>query len=157
MPFNCIKGSGPVSGEQLDVRYEAQVREVVQHIVKRFGRIDIWVNNAGFSSSAGMILDTNPQEALDMFLANDLGLFYCTQAVMEHMIPRKAGMLVNIYGQGSLLRPASPTGLYGATKAWVTSFTRSLAKELDGSGIKILGFSPGMILTDMLTSPRCRR
>jgi NAD(P)-dependent dehydrogenase (short-subunit alcohol dehydrogenase family) len=69
------------------------------------------------------------------------------------MLPRKEGLLVNIYGNGSFLRPASPTGLYGATKAWITSFTRSLAKELKGSGVQILGFSPGMLLTDMLTSP----
>jgi NAD(P)-dependent dehydrogenase (short-subunit alcohol dehydrogenase family) len=62
-------------------------------------------------------------------------------------------MLVNIYGQGSFLRPASPTGLYGTTKAWLTSFTRTLATELKGSGVQILGFSPGMMTTDMLTSP----
>jgi len=149
-----LSGFGSVSGEQLDVRNEAQVHEVVGHIIEKFGRIDIWINNAGYSSSAGMVLDINPQEALDMFLANDLGLFYCTQAVLEHMTPRKAGMLVNMYGNGSFLRPASPTGLYGATKAWLTSFTRTLAKELQGSGIQVLGFSPGMMLTDMLTSPR---
>lgn len=151
---NSLSPFGRVSGEQLDVRDEAEVHRVVQRVVEKFGRIDIWINNAGFSSSAGMVLDINPQEALDMFLANDLGLFYCTQAVLEHMLPRKTGMLVNMYGNGSFLRPASPTGLYGATKAWLTSFTRSLAKELQGSGIKVLGFSPGMILTDMLTSPR---
>ena len=70
------------------------------------------------------------------------------------MLPRKQGMLVNIYGKGSFLRPASPTGLYGTTKAWLTSFTRTLAKELKGTGVQILGFSPGMMTTDMLTSPR---
>jgi short-subunit dehydrogenase len=69
------------------------------------------------------------------------------------MLPRKQGMLVNIYGQGSFLRPASPTGLYGTTKAWLTSFTRTLAVELKGSGVQILAFSPGMMTTDMLTSP----
>jgi NAD(P)-dependent dehydrogenase (short-subunit alcohol dehydrogenase family) len=69
------------------------------------------------------------------------------------MLPRRQGLLVNIYGNGSFLRPASPTGLYGATKAWVASFTRSLAKEVKGSGVQILGFSPGMLTTDMLTSP----
>ena len=86
-------------------------------------------------------------------MSNDLGIMRCTQAIMHYMLPRKQGMLVNIYGNGSFLRPASPTGLYGATKAWVTSFTRSLAKELKGSGVQILGFSPGMMTTDMLTSP----
>jgi len=72
---------------------------------------------------------------------------------MHYMLPRKQGLLVNIYGNGSFLRPASPTGLYGATKAWMTSFTRSLAKEIKGSGVQILGFSPGMMTTDMLTNP----
>mgnify|MGYP001045608463 CR=1 FL=1 len=100
-----------------------------------------------------MMLDMNPQDALDMFMTNDLGVLQCTQAIMHYMLPRKQGMLINIYGNGSFLRPASPTGLYGATKAWMTSFTRSLAKELKGSGVQILGFSPGMLTTDMLTSP----
>src|ERR1044071_1416198 len=63
------------------------------------------------------------------------------------------GTLVNVYGNGSFLRPASPTGLYGATKAWITSFTRSLSKEISGSGVRLIGFSPGMMLTDMLTNP----
>ena len=88
-----------------------------------------------------------------MFMSNDLGVLYCTQAIMRYMLPRKQGMMVNIYGNGSFLRPASPTGLYGTTKAWITSFTRTLATELKGSGVQILGFSPGMMTTDMLTNP----
>jgi short-subunit dehydrogenase len=44
--------------------------------------------------------------------------------------------------------------LYGTTKAWLTSFTRTLAAENKGSGVQILGFSPGMMRTDMLTRPR---
>ncbi len=149
-----LKAFGSVNGEQLDVRDEAQVYEVVQRVIQKFGRIDIWVNNAGYSSSAGMVLDVNPGEALDMFRSNDLGVMYCTQAVLVHMLPRKAGTLVNVYGNGSFLRPATPTAMYGATKAWLTSFTRSLAKEIQGSGIRVLDFSPGMMMTDMLTSPR---
>jgi len=95
----------------------------------------------------------DPRDALDLFLTNDLGVFHCTQAVMQTMLSRRQGLLVNIYGNGSFLRPATPTGLYGASKAWITSFTRSLAKEVKGSGMQVLGFSPGMLLTDMLTNP----
>ena len=148
-----LQPKGRVSGFVMDVRDEKQVYKLVEDVLKEFSRIDIWVNNAGYSNAAGMMLDMNPQDALDMFMSNDLGLMQCTQAIMHYMLPRKQGMLVNIYGNGSFLRPASPTGLYGATKAWVTSFTRSLAKELKGSGVQILGFSPGMMTTDMLTSP----
>jgi len=144
---------GRVSGFVMDVREEEQVYKLVEDVVAEYGRIDIWVNNAGYSNAAGMMLDMNPQDALDMFMANDLGVLQCTQAIMRYMLPRRQGLLVNIYGNGSFLRPASPTGLYGATKAWITSFTRSLATELKGSGVQILGFSPGMMTTDMLTSP----
>lgn len=151
--LTSLRPRGRVSGFILDVRSEEQVYKLVEEVVKELGRIDIWVNNAGYSNAAGMMLDMNPQDALDMFLSNNLGVLFCTQAIMRTMLPRKQGLLVNIYGQGSFLQPASPTGLYGATKAWITSFTRTLAKELKGSGVQILGFSPGMMTTDMLTSP----
>lgn len=144
---------GDVAGVRCDVRQEQQVYALARQAIKRFGRIDVWVNNAGYSAAAGRMLDMRPAEALDMFKANDLGTLYGTQAALHFMLPRKAGTLVNLYGAGSFLRPASPTGLYGATKAWVTSFTRSLAKETEGSGVSIVGFSPGMVLTEMLTAP----
>ncbi len=151
--LTSLQLKGRVSGFVMDVREENQVYKLVEDVIAEFGRIDIWVNNAGYSNAAGMMLDMDPQDALDMFLSNDFGVLQCTQAVMHYMLPRKQGLLVNIYGNGSFLRPASPTGLYGATKAWMTSFTRSLAKEIKGSGVQILGFSPGMMTTDMLTNP----
>jgi len=148
-----LQPKGRVSGFVVDVRNEEQVYKLVDDVIAKFGHIDIWINNAGYSNAAGMMLDMNPQDALDMFMSNDLGVLQCTQAVMNYMLPRKQGMMVNIYGQGSFLRPASPTGLYGTTKAWLTSYTRTLAVELKGSGVQLLGFSPGMMRTDMLTSP----
>lgn len=148
-----LQPKGRVSGFVMDVREEEQVYKLVEDVIKEFGGMDVWVNNAGYSNAAGMMLDMDPQDALDMFMSNDLGVMRCTQAIMRYMLPRKQGLLVNIYGNGSFLRPASPTGLYGASKAWMTSFTRTLAIELKGSGVQILGFSPGMMTTDMLTSP----
>ena len=149
-----LQAEGRSAGFVVDVREEAQVHGLARKVIEKFGHFDIWINNAGYSSAAGMLLDMDPREALDMFLSNDLGAMYGSQAAMAHFLPRKQGILVNIYGQGSFLRPATPTALYGTTKAWLTSFTRSLANEIKGSGVKILGFSPGMMSTDMLTSPR---
>ena len=151
--LDLLKAKGNVKGFLLDVREEKQIYELVRDVLKEFGRIDIWVNNAGYSNAGGRMLDMDPRDALELFVTNDLGLFLCTQAVMQSMLPRRQGLLVNVYGNGSFLRPATPTGLYGASKAWITSFTRSLAKELKGSGVQVLGFSPGMLLTDMLTNP----
>jgi len=151
--LTSLQPKGRVRGFVLDVRDEEQIYKLVDDVLKEFGRIEIWINNAGYSNAAGMMLDMDPQEALDMFMSNDLGVLRCTQAIMQTMLPRKQGMLVNIYGQGSFLNQSSPTGLYGTTKAWLTSFTRTLATEIKGSGVQILGFSPGMMTTDMLTSP----
>lgn len=151
--MESLAALGAVKGQACDVRNEEQVYALAHFAVQSSGRIDIWVNNAGYSSSAGLMLETHPHEAVDMFLANDMGTLYGCQAALHFMTKQREGTLVNIYGNGSFLRPASPTGLYGATKAWVASFTRSLAKELRGSGVKLIGFSPGMLLTDMLTTP----
>jgi NAD(P)-dependent dehydrogenase (short-subunit alcohol dehydrogenase family) len=137
-----LEALGTVKGQTCDVRNEEQVYALARFAVQSFGRIDIWVNNAGYSSSAGLMLETSPHEAIDMFLANDMGTLYGCQAAMYFMTKQREGTLVNVYGNGSFLRPASPTGLYGATKAWVASFTRSLAREIRGSGIKLIGFSP---------------
>ena len=151
--IKSLESLGPLTGLVCDVREEEQVYALARQAVEQFGHIDVWINNAGYSASAGMILDTPPAQAMDMFLANDMGTLYGSQAALHFMLERKEGTLVNLYGNGSFLRPASPTGLYGATKAWLTSFTRSLAKEIKGSGVKIVAFSPGMMLTDMLTAP----
>jgi NAD(P)-dependent dehydrogenase (short-subunit alcohol dehydrogenase family) len=151
--ITSLKDLGLVKGQICDVKAEQQVYALARLAVQSFGQIDIWINNAGYSSAAGLMLETPPAQALDMFLANDMGTLYGSQAALHFMKSRRAGTLVNLYGNGSFLRPASPTGLYGATKAWITSFTRSLAKEISGSGVKLIGFSPGMMLTDMLTNP----
>ena len=152
--LNELQAPGRTAGFVVDVRDEAQVHHLAEQVIQKFGHFDIWINNAGYSSAAGMVLDMNPREALDMFMSNDLGAMHGAQAAMKHFLARKAGLLVNIYGNGSFLRPATPTAMYGTTKAWLTSFTRSLANENKGSGVQILGFSPGMMTTDMLTSPR---
>ena len=148
-----LQRQGEVKGQICDVREELQVYELARFAIQSFGRIDVWINNAGYSSAAGGMLETPPEQAIDMFLANDMGTLYGSQAALHYMSQQRQGTLVNMYGNGSFLRPASPTGLYGATKAWVTSFTRSLAKEIKGGGVKLIGFSPGMMLTDMLTNP----
>ena len=144
---------GRVKGQVCDVREEQQVYALARFAAQAFGRIDVWINNAGYSHAAGLMLETDPRQAINMFLANDMGTYYGAQAALHYMAKQGEGTLVNIYGNGSFLRPASPTGLYGATKAWLTSFTRSLAKEIAGSGVHLIGFSPGMMLTDMLTNP----
>ena len=137
--LSTLQPKGRVSGFVMDVCEEEQIYKLVEDVVKEFGCIDIWVNNAGYSNAAGMMIEMDPQDALDMFMSNDLGVLRCTQAIMHYMLPRKQGLLVNIYGNGSFLRPASPTGLYGATKAWMTSSLEAEFRDIRAS-IASVGF-----------------
>jgi NAD(P)-dependent dehydrogenase (short-subunit alcohol dehydrogenase family) len=151
--LRSVEAIGHVIGWTCDVREEKQVYALARQTVEKFGRIDVWVNNAGYSAGSGVVLDIRPEQVIDMFLANDMGTFYGTQAALHYMLPRKQGTLVNIYGAGSNGKAASPMGMYATTKMWITSFTRTLAAEIKGSGVKVLAFSPGMMLTDMLANP----
>jgi NAD(P)-dependent dehydrogenase (short-subunit alcohol dehydrogenase family) len=148
-----LKPFGNASGWTCDVRDEKQVYALARQVVEKFGRINIWINNAGYSAGSGVTLDIAPEKIIDMFLANDMGTFYGTQAALHFMLAQKSGTLVNLYGAGSNGKAASPMGMYATTKAWITSFTRTLASEIKGSGVKIIAFSPGMMLTDMLANP----
>ncbi len=145
---------GEVSGLACDVSQAEQVYALARHALERFGRLDIWVNNAGIAPPPGGILDFPPEEAERVFRVNGLGTLHGTQAAMAVMKRQGSGTIVNVYGRGSFLRPATPTGLYGASKAWVTAFTRTLAAESKDLPIRIIGFSPGMMTTDLLTDVR---
>lgn len=147
--LNDLQAEGRVRGELCDVTDEDQVYKLADSVIQNEGTIDIWINNAGYSSAAGRVLDMDPKEGLEMFHANSLGLMYGSQAAYG----KGAKMLVNIYGAGSNGKAASPTGLYAATKAWSASFTRTMAKEMKEGEMQIIGFSPGMMRTDMLTRP----
>jgi NAD(P)-dependent dehydrogenase (short-subunit alcohol dehydrogenase family) len=145
-----LRPLGAVIGIPCDVSVSEQVYDLGREAAAWQGKLDIWVNNAGCSTAAGSVIDFPPQEMLQTVHTNCLGTFNGVQTAFAIMLPAKQGTLVNIYGRGSDLKSASPSGLYGATKAWITSFTRTLAAEVKGAGIQIVGYSPGIMLTDML-------
>ncbi|HUH98103.1 MAG TPA: SDR family oxidoreductase [Anaerolineales bacterium] len=144
---------GNVTGWNCDVREAEQVYALARQTIEKFGRIDVWINNAGYSAGSGITLDIPPEKVVDMFLSNGMGTFYGAQAALHFMLERKEGTLINLYGAGSNGKAASPMGMYAASKAWITSFTRTLAKEMKGTGVEIIAFSPGMMATDMLVNP----
>jgi NAD(P)-dependent dehydrogenase (short-subunit alcohol dehydrogenase family) len=139
-----------VSGQACDVSVAEDVYALARHAIQEFGQVDVWINNAGITPTAGGILDFAPEVAEQTFRVNCVGTINGTQAALHTMKPARRGTIVNLYGRGSDLRAATPSGLYGASKAWITSFTRTMASEYDDLGIQFVGFSPGMMFTDML-------
>lgn len=137
-------------GVPCDVSDLDQVQRLASQTIERFGHIDIWVNNAALSASYGRTLDIPVHEYETVIQANILGTYYGSRVALDHMLPRGTGKLINMSGRGAE-GPAPFQNAYGPSKAWLVNFTLTLAKEYADRGVDIVVFSPGMVLTDLMT------
>lgn len=140
------------SGLRADATEAAQVQTLAAFALQKHGRFDVWVNNAGISAPFGPTFAASPDEFERIVRTNILGVYHGTRAALEHFLPRRAGKLINVLGRGAR-SPVPLQNAYGASKAWVRSFTAALAKEYAGSGVGIFALAPGMMRTDMLLRP----
>ncbi|MBN1191914.1 MAG: SDR family oxidoreductase [Dehalococcoidales bacterium] len=126
-----------------DVTSSAEVKNMVDTALARFGKIDILVNNAGRTTSPMPFVDTPEKNWEIVFNLNVYGVFHCAKAVLPQMIARKYGKIVNISSGAGF--SGSPRFIhYGAAKAAVMTFTRGLAKEVVSSGINVNCVAPGV-------------
>ena len=135
---------------QANVNDFEQVNRMRDEVVKQFGRIDILVNNAGIVRDKSFVKMT-PQMWTEVLSVNLDGAFYCTKAVIEGMLERKYGRIVNI---SSVIGRMGNRGQanYAASKAGLIALSQTLAKEFAGKGITVNAVAPGFIETDMLRS-----
>ncbi len=120
---------------------------MVDSVTKRFGKIDVLVNNAGVAQQK-LFTDISSDEWERMFAVNVTGTFNCTKAVLPQMINRKRGKIVNISSIWGLTG-ASCEVHYSASKAAVIGMTKALAKEVGPSGIQVNCVAPGVVSTEM--------
>lgn len=137
-------------GMALDVARLEQVEALSAFALERFGRLDIWVNNAGTAGPYGATLGLTPQDFTRVVDTNILGVYYGSLVALQTFLPQHSGKLINVLGHG-YNRPVPWQNAYASSKAWVRSFTRSLAEENRNSGVGIFAFNPGMVLTELLT------
>jgi len=130
-----------------DVSDRNAVSDMIETARKKFGGIDVLVNNAGISVT-GLFTDIASEAEEQIIDTNIRGVFNCTKAVLPHMISRKYGRIINISSMWGEVG-ASCEVHYSATKAAVIGFTKALAKEVGLSGITVNCITPGVIMTDM--------
>jgi len=132
---------------QVDITIEAEVDRAVSETVKRFGRLDVLVNNAGISRHRPI-----EEMTVDMFESvmkvNVTGTFICCRAVTPIMKQQKMGKIVNISSLGGRTGRPGVAVNYAASKAAVIGLTQTLARELGPSGIRVNAIAPGPILTE---------
>ena len=142
---------GEVKAILCDVSDLDQVEAMVAQAINRFGRIDILLNNAGISMTYGRVGEIDPKRWAYVIAVNLVGTFNCCHAVIPQMLKQGKGKIFNMKGYGADF-PSPRVTAYGATKAAIVAFTRSLAREYKGTGITANIFSPGMVKTDLLMS-----
>jgi len=130
-----------------DFRKTREIRSVVAQVVNEFGPIDILINNAG-SLVKRLPIREITEEMWDGVIALNLkSAVFASQAVAPSMIERRTGAIVNVVSIAGHNGGGPGAGTYATAKAGLTSFTKSLAKELAPHGVRVNAISPGVIDT----------
>jgi NAD(P)-dependent dehydrogenase (short-subunit alcohol dehydrogenase family) len=146
----AVAEGGSVSIHQMDVGNPDDCLRYVQEVIDRYGHVDYLINNAGINLDR-TVRRMTVEEWHKVMRINISGCFYMVKAVVEHMIERQTGRVVNI---SSIIGETGNVGQanYATAKSGMFGLTKSLALELSHKGITVNCVAPGFISTEMLES-----
>ncbi|WOX11930.1 MULTISPECIES: SDR family NAD(P)-dependent oxidoreductase [unclassified Streptomyces] len=126
-----------------DLATDKGIDTVAARVADRKNPVDLLVNNAGFGNK-GRYLDVSMADELKMLKVHCEAVLRLTSAAAEAMRERGRGGVVNVASVAAFV----PRGTYGASKAWVVQFTQGAAKDLAGTGVRLMALAPGFVRTE---------
>ena len=130
-----------------DVSKREEVKNMVDMVIKKYGKIDVLINNAGISQEK-LFQDITDEDWEHVMKVNLYSAFCATQEVLPYMLSQKSGCIINISSIYGIIGGSCAVS-YSATKAGMDGMTKALAKELGPSNIRVNSIAPGWIDTDM--------
>jgi NAD(P)-dependent dehydrogenase (short-subunit alcohol dehydrogenase family) len=141
-----------VFGQPCDVSAAGQLQELWDSTKANYGRVDIWINNAGIAHPMTSSWELPADRIASVIATNITGAIEGSSVALRGMMAQKFGAIYNMYGMGSnghgRMRGLS---IYGTTKAGVHYFTEALIQETRGTGVLVGAILPGMVNTEMVT------
>jgi NAD(P)-dependent dehydrogenase (short-subunit alcohol dehydrogenase family) len=132
-----------------DVRFEAEVCNLIDRTVERFGRLDVAVNNAGTEGELAPIVEQSTANYEATFAANVLGTLLSLKYEMRVMVPQGSGSIINLSSIGGQVGLAGAS-VYVASKHAVEGLTKCAALEGAAAGVRVNAVAPGPVETQML-------
>ncbi|MFJ8788240.1 SDR family NAD(P)-dependent oxidoreductase [Streptomyces sp. NPDC102462] len=126
-----------------DLAQDEGIEAVAARLGDRKNPVDLLINNAGFGNK-GRYLDVPMADELRMLKVHIEAVLRLTSAASEAMRERGRGGIVNVASVAAFV----PRGTYGASKAWVVQFTQGVAKDLAGTGVRLMALAPGFVRTE---------
>ena len=140
-----------VTGIAGDVAMESCFPLIINAALEKFGKIDIWINNAGIPQSRKYFHELEAKEIEDLIAVNVVGSMMGTNAAIHYFRKQGFGKIFNMEGFGSDGRMMEKLTLYGTSKRAINYFSKSISREMKGEGIQVGILSPGMVRTEFLT------
>ena len=132
----------------MDVTKQAEVQQVVENVLGKYGRIDVWINNAGAFMAIGPTWEVKQEDWINDVSTNLFGTFHCAQAVVPVMLNQGFGSIINLVGGGTTGTFKYGNG-YGTSKTAIARLTENLVEELAKTPVKVFALDPGLNDTDM--------
>ena len=143
-------GAPRVHGQACDVTSPEQLQGLWDAAAARFGRVDIWINNAGIAHGQAPLWEHDPALFGRIAATNLAGAMAGSAVALRGMLAQGEGALYNMEGLGSDGRMVQGMTPYGATKRGLRYLDRALAKEVAGTPVIVGAILPGMVVTDLL-------
>ena len=142
-----LRASGAeVLGLQADVSDVTQVAAMYAELDRRWGGIDVLVNNAGIDGMRAAAWEADPVAWQRVLSVNLYGSFLCARSALQRMVPQRSGVILNVSSVHERIA-WSGYSAYAASKAGLGMLTQTLAQEAAPFGIRVLGLAPGAIRT----------
>lgn len=139
-----------------DVKKREDIQNLWNRSKEKWGKIDIWINNAGMNQVYKDFWEITTEELQDVFQTNLMGSIMGTQIAITEMLKQSDGQIYNMEGFGSDGAVMKGLNVYGTTKRAISYLTRGFADEVKSTNLKIGLLSPGMMATDFIINSDAR-